>query len=86
MPGAIHNKDALEIQSNLSIGAGDFNHGTVGGGYGQQPPRLAPGGGVTARIQAATSYLDDATIERELDWQGRSKVKHESATLSATRP
>ncbi len=30
-----------------------------------------PGGGITARIQAATSRDDDATIERELNWQAR---------------
>ncbi len=28
-----------------------------------------------ARIQAATSRLDDATIKRELDWQGRVEGK-----------
>ncbi len=61
----------LKIQSNLSIGAGDFNQGPVGGGQGQQPVRMALGGGITARIQAATSRFDDATIKRELDWQDR---------------
>ncbi len=71
IPGAINNDDALQIQSNLSIGAGDFNQGPVRGGQGQQPVRMAPGGGITARIQAAASCLDDATIERELNWQGR---------------
>jgi hypothetical protein len=71
IPGAINNDEALKIQSNLSIGAGDFDQGLVGGGQGQQPARIASGGGITAQIQAATSRLDNATIKWELDWQGR---------------
>ncbi len=71
IPRAINNDDALKIQINLSIGAGDFDQGPAEGGQGQQPVWMAPGGGITARIQAVTSCLDDATIKRELDWQGR---------------
>jgi hypothetical protein len=33
--------------------------------------RPEPGGGIRARIQATTSHRDDATIKKELDWQGR---------------
>jgi hypothetical protein len=70
IPGAIYNDDALNIQSNLSMGGG-FDQGGVGGGQGQQLVRNTPGGGIMARIQAATSHRDNATIERELDWQAR---------------
>ncbi len=50
-----------------------FNQGGVGGEQGQQQARNTPGGGIMARIQAATARHDDATIKRELDWQARVK-------------
>jgi hypothetical protein len=78
IPGAINNDNVLEIQSHVSNG-GDFNQGTVKGGQGQQPGgglaqhavRPEPGGGIRARIEAATSRRNDATIEKDLNWQGR---------------
>ncbi len=68
--GAVNSDDALNIQSNLSM-AGEFDQGMVGGGQRQQPMCQTPGGGITARIQAATSRHDNAIIKWELDWQAR---------------
>ncbi len=71
IPGAINNNNALDIQSNLSMG-GEFDQGMVRGGQGQQPVRQMPGGEIMARIQAVTSCHDNTTIERELDRQART--------------
>jgi hypothetical protein len=44
-----------------------------GHGKGQEQHQAAHpwGGGITAQLQRATTCNDDATIEKELDWQAR---------------
>jgi hypothetical protein len=51
------------------LGEGKGNN--PGGGPAQHAMRPEPGGGIGARIEAATSRRNDATIEKELNWQGR---------------
>jgi hypothetical protein len=70
IPGAINRDNALEIQSNVSMGEG---YDPRGRGEGQEQHQAAPppGGGITAQLQRATTHNADATIEKELNWQAR---------------
>ncbi len=72
IPRAITQTDAVDIQSNISLGEGFNQWGWGEVGVPDQP--LAddtPGGGIMAQIKRASTRTSDATIERELNWQAR---------------
>jgi hypothetical protein len=83
VPRAIMQNNAIDIQSNISLGeAGD---GQRGQGEredpAQQPTNETRGGGISMVLNAAVQKMTTATIERELDWQ--SRVEGDAAKVTA---
>jgi hypothetical protein len=63
--------------------SGEGKGNNPGGGPAQHAVRPELGGGIRARIEAATSRRNDATTKKELDWQGR--VEGDATRIAAFR-
>ena len=91
VPLTVGNDDERTIQSRLSTEWGDRDQGMPvrggqgqqdrGGNYANQGTAGVPQGSIMATLQAMAGRNDTATIERELDWQGR--VEGDAAKCTA---
>jgi hypothetical protein len=72
IPRAITQNDALDIQSNISLGEG-YDQWIRGEGEApeQRPADDARGGGITTVLKSTSGRMTDATIEQELEWQAQ---------------
>jgi hypothetical protein len=72
IPRAFTQTDAVNIQSNISLGEGFDQWAGGKGGCWTNPWRMIPQGGeITAQIKQASTRTSNATIKRELNWQAQ---------------
>jgi hypothetical protein len=75
IPRSFTQQDVVDVQSNVSLAGG---YDQQGGGQGEtgdapdhRPQALRMGGGLARAIAEITQRQNDATLERELEWQAR---------------